>query len=208
MKDGEDGEDGGGEAAKPHEARVGFVQPQLVQGDKKVAGVFHHVQQQRRVVPKDVDQKPELDLQPQPQLLEPVVSPEPAPILAAFPSLPAPLTLHQDLDLVGIPAQVHDKGKEVIPKKEGRGMGWGGHREQANSAGECRLWRWEPPAVSLPAAKIKRLWGGRIHVLLAAGGLSSTAPTRLLPAVGVEMERKGKTHTHGTGGGCDSFTYH
>lgn len=34
MKDGEDGEDGGGEAAQPHKARVGFVQPQLVQGDK------------------------------------------------------------------------------------------------------------------------------------------------------------------------------
>lgn len=132
-----------------------------------------------------------MDLQPQPQLLEPILSPDLAPILVAFCSLPVCLTLHQDLDLVGIPAQVHDEGKEVIPKKKRKRNGGAGRAERAGK--QC----WGSQSVKLGASNCflfsqnqiisalkKPALCGKVHVLLAAEGLSQAKyPPALLPSV-------------------------
>lgn len=122
MDDGEDGEDRRRQAAEPHKTWAGLVETQPVQGDENVTGVFHHVQEQRWVVPQHVCQEAELKPQPQGQLLELAVFPGcgavvPAPLLA----LPVHLTLHQQPDFIGVPAQVHYQGEEVVSgKDEGR----------------------------------------------------------------------------------------
>lgn len=49
----EDGEDRGGQAASPDEARPGPVNPQPVEGDEDITAVLQQVQQERRVVVQD-----------------------------------------------------------------------------------------------------------------------------------------------------------
>lgn len=116
VDDGQDGEERGGEATGPHEARPRGVNAQPVQRDEDVAAVLQQVQQQRRVAVQHPHQQ---------------VEPSPHPhrhrgqgwggggVLrvggGASAGLGSLLTLHEEAELVHVTCQAEEEREEVVP---------------------------------------------------------------------------------------------
>lgn len=100
---GDDGEDGGGQAAGPHKAPPSGVEAQPLQRDEDVAAVLQQVQQQRRVAAQHGRHQPH----------------PPAQLGGAgggrLGSKRALLALHQEMQLVHVSGQVEDEDKQVVP---------------------------------------------------------------------------------------------
>lgn len=116
VDDAQDGQYGGRQPAQPHKARVGLEKTQLVQRDKKVTGVLGQVKQKRRVAAEDVYKEAELEDH---HLLVGGAPTRDHPVLSSQPgggTLAPSFGLHQEFELVEVPAEIHDERKQVIPK--------------------------------------------------------------------------------------------
>lgn len=115
MDDGQDGENRGGDATGPHEARPCGINGQLVQRDEDVAAVLQQVQQQRRVAVQHRQQQVEPSPHPHPQRGRSGGGRGVLGVGGAFGAFRSLFPLEEEAELVQVAGQAEDEGEEVEP---------------------------------------------------------------------------------------------